>query len=152
MSSALPVPKSCGTTCQVATVALQQAKGYQQGSCCEYHHKCNSNICMCCSLRLKQRHAVPTDLASVVKFTFKGVCVRRIVRRSHIAFLSFLSFLHDIACLQNFAMLDKCEGRNCYPFRPTAQHHLINPLRERSSKYSQACADKNFIIMDIHWC
>ena len=36
----------------------------QLASCMSAHHRCNSNICNCCSLRLKQRQADPAACPS----------------------------------------------------------------------------------------
>ena len=40
---------------RIAFVHLSDLYRYQQACCCKDHHWCNSIICDCCSLRLKQR-------------------------------------------------------------------------------------------------
>ena len=77
---------------------------YQQESCYECHHQRNSNICMCCSLRLKQRHAVCTHQEKLRKPTSKRVCVPSLCVRVALGLLG----LWDLAleqCRANFVVL-----------------------------------------------
>ena len=60
---------------------------HPQHCCCECHHQRNNNICMCCSLRLKQRYALCTHHKKLRRPPSKPVCMPSLFVRAALGLL-----------------------------------------------------------------